>query len=303
LDTIIWFLQGIWSGIAGPVHVLLNLGTYADFANPENILRTVYYGASVELFFLFFNLFVGIFVIGIFYRQFLWNVVIGLEGFANVVGRIAAWAGLIMVLQQVMVIFLQSIFRAPDIAFGPFGIDATHTVGWWSDSLKLWNAMIVCMCCAWTFVQGGHVRVDLFYAPAKFRTKKIIDMLGALLFMLPALILTWFYAWFFLWRHLINPPVNASDNFERTMAKARAVRWNVETFGFSPSGFNAYFLFKVLILVFCFMMIVQACAFFYRSFLEWREGEASANKYFDRDVTESLPLDMAAPERLAQGDR
>jgi hypothetical protein len=51
------------------------------------------------------------------------------------------------------------------------------------------------------------------------------------------------------------------------------------------------------------MMIVQACAVFYRAFLEWREGEASANKYLDRDRTESLPLDMAAPERLAQGDR
>jgi TRAP-type mannitol/chloroaromatic compound transport system permease small subunit len=77
-----------------------------------------------------------------------------------------------MVLQQVMVIFLQSIFRAADISLGPFGVDFTQNVGWYSDSLKLWNAIIVCMCCAWTFVQGGHVRVDLFYAGARFRTKK-----------------------------------------------------------------------------------------------------------------------------------
>jgi hypothetical protein len=112
MDAIIWFLQGMWSGIAGPIHVLLNLGTYLDFSNPENILRVVYYGASVQLFFLFFNTLVAVFVIGIFYRRFLWGVVVGLEGFANVVGRIAAWAGLLMVLQQVMVIFLQSIFRA-----------------------------------------------------------------------------------------------------------------------------------------------------------------------------------------------
>jgi TRAP-type mannitol/chloroaromatic compound transport system permease small subunit len=303
MDAIIWFLQGIWSGIAGPLHVLLNLGTYTDFSNPENILRVVYYGASVQLFFLFFNTLAVVFVIGIFYRRFLWGVVIGLEGFANVVGRTVAWAGLLMVLQQVMVIFLQSIFRAADISFGPLGVDATYTVGWWSDSLKLYNAIIVCMCCAWTFVQGGHVRVDLFYAGARFRTKKVVDMLGAVFFMMPVMVLTWFYAWFFLWRHLINPPVNASDNLERTLAKARAVRWNVETFGFSPSGFNAYFLFKILILIFCFMMLVQAVAVFFRAFLEWREGEGSANKYLDRDITETREVEMSAPERLAHGDR
>jgi TRAP-type mannitol/chloroaromatic compound transport system permease small subunit len=303
MDAIIWFLQGIWSGIAGPLHVLLNLGTYTDFSNPENILRIVYYGASVQLFFLFFNTLVVVFVIGIFYRRFLWGVVAGLEGFANVVGRIAAWAGLLMVLQQVMVIFLQSIFRVADISFGPLGVDVSYTVGWWSDSLKLYNAIIVCMCCAWTFVQGGHVRVDLFYAGARFRTKKVVDMLGAVFFMMPVMVLTWFYAWFFLWRHLINPPVNASDNLERTLAKARALRWNVETFGFSPSGFNGYFLFKILILIFCFMMLIQAVAVFFRAFLEWREGEGSANKYLDRDIVETREIEVTAPARLAHGDR
>ena len=303
MDAIIWLLQGIWSGIAGPIHVLLNLPTYLDFSNTENVLRVVYYGASVELFFLFFNTFVAVFFIGIFYRRFLWGVVVGLEGFANTVGRIAAWAGLLMVLQQVMVVFLQSIFRAADISLGPFGMDVTQTVGWWSDSLKLYNAIIVCMCAAWTFVQGGHVRVDMFYAGARFRTKKIVDMFGAIVFMMPVMVLTWFYAWFFLWRHLATPPVNSTDSFDTAMRKAMAFRWNVETFGFSPSGFNAYFLFKVLILVFCFMMLIQAVAVFYRSFLEWREGEGSENKYLDRDVIEPGEVEMAAPERLAHGDR
>ena len=298
MDAIIWLLQGIWSGIAGPIHVLLNLGTYSDLSVNENVLRLIYYGASVELFFLFFNIVVIIFVIGLFSHRFLWGVVVGLEGFANTVGRIAAWAGLLMVLQQVMVIFLQSIFRAADISLGPFGVDMTFTVGWWSDSLKLWNAIIVCMCAAWTFVQGGHVRVDMFYAGARFRTKKIVDMFGAIFFILPAMVLTWLYAWFFLWRNLATPPVNATDSFDAAMRKALAFRWNVETFGFSPSGFNAYFLFKVLILVFCFMMLIQAVAVFYRSFLEWREGEGSANKYLDRDVVETNAVVLPA-----HGDR
>ncbi len=61
------------------------------------------------------------------------------------------------------------------------------------------------------------------------------------------------------------------------------LRWNVETIGFSPNGFNAYFLFKVLIVLFCGMVFLQAVAFFYRSYLECSEGEESEGKYLDRD--------------------
>ena len=94
MDAVIWFLQGIWSGFAGLVYVLTHLGTVLDFSNKENVMRVIYYGASTELFFVFFNTFVLVFVIGLVSRGFLWRVTIGLEGFANVVGRIAAWAGL-----------------------------------------------------------------------------------------------------------------------------------------------------------------------------------------------------------------
>jgi len=302
-DAIVWFLQGVWSGIAGPLYVLFNIGTVLDFSDRENVMRVIYYGASKELFFFFFNTFVTVFIIGIFSHAFLWRVVIGLETFANVIGRTAAWAGLLMVLQQIIVIFLQSVFRVSEISIGPFGVDFTQTLGWWGDGLKLYNAIIVCMCCAWTFVQGGHVRVDLFYAGSRHRTKRIVDMFGSVFFMMPAMILTWFYAWFFLWRHLSTPPVNASDSLDLTLRKAMAFRWNVETTGFSPSGFNAYFLFKVLILVFAFMVLVQACAFFYRSWLEYREGPDSAGKYLDRDIIEPGEVEMAAPEHLVHGDR
>ena len=283
VDAIVWFLQGVWSGFAGLFHVLTHLGSVFDLSDPENLMRVIYYGASVELFFVFFNTIVIVFLVGLFRRRFLWGVVIGLESFANIIGRAAAWAGLLMVLQQIMVVFLQSVFRAADITVGPFGMDFTQTVGWYADGLKLYNAIVVCLCCAYTFVQGGHVRVDLFYAGVRHRTKKVIDMFGALFFMIPAMLLTWFYGWFFMWRHLVTPPVNATDTLERTLMKARAVRWNVETIGFSPSGFNAYFLFKVLICVFCLMMLIQAVAFFYRSFLEWSEGEESAGRYLDKD--------------------
>ena len=66
--------------------------------------------------------------------------------------------------------------------------------------------------------------------------------------------------------------------------RSRLLKWNVETIGFSPNGFNGYFLFKILLCAFCAMVILQAISVFYRALLEFREGPESADKYLDRDT-------------------
>jgi hypothetical protein len=191
-----------------------------------------------------------------------------------------------MVLIQIVIIFIQRIFAVSEITIG-FGLAFSFDVSWWSESLKLYNAMIVGLCVTYTFVQGGHVRVDLVYSVVSYRTKRVIDMFGSIFFMLPAAILLWMYSWFFLWRHLIVPKPSASDTVEKLVMKARALRWNVETIGFSPNGFNAYFLFKALILAYTGLVIIHAISFFYRSFLEWSEGEESEGKHLDLDIRTS----------------
>ena len=251
----------------------------------ESVMRFVFYGASTEFFFVVFTSFLIIFAVGVWRNTFLWGVVRVLEGFGNTVGRFAAWAGLVMVLQQVVIVFMQRIFTRPDISVG-FGIPLQFDISWFAEELKLFNAMVVCLCLAYTFIQGGHVRVDLVYSAVKFRTQRMIDMVGSLIFMLPVAVLIWLYTWFFMWRSLIVPPINASADIDRVMRSARAVRWNVETIGFSPNGFTGYFLFKILMIIMVAMIFIQAWAFFYRSYLEWREGEASAGKYLDKDVLE-----------------
>ncbi len=153
--------------------------------------------------------------------------------------------------------------------------------------------MIVCLCCTYTFVQGGHVRVDLVYSAVSHRTKKIIDMAGCLLFMIPATLITYLYAWFFMWRHLVVPNPSASSELDRMLMQARVLRWNVETIGFSPNGFNAYFLFKVLLVAFCVMVLIHGMAFFWRSYLEYVEGEESAGKYLDKDTMGDEAEDLA----------
>ncbi|MEM8789037.1 MAG: TRAP transporter small permease subunit [Pseudomonadota bacterium] len=294
IDGLIWVFTNLSMAFVNIFRALSQPGQWLDWSNKESLARFIYYGGSTEFFFVVLALFLSILVIGLIWRRFLWGVVIGVEAFANTTGRLFAWAGLLMVLQQVMIVFLQRIFRVSEISLGPFGYSFSRDLSWWSEELKLYNAMIVALCCAYTFTQGGHVRVDLFYAGVRHRTKKVLDMFGSLFFILPAMTLTWLYGWFFMWRHLVNPPVSATDTLDRMILKARAMRWSVETIAFSPNGFDAYFLFKVLLVSFAGMMFLQGCAFFFRSLLEYIEGEDSAGKYLDKDRLEDETAETTA---------
>ncbi|WP_319823619.1 TRAP transporter small permease subunit [Thalassovita sp.] len=282
-DGLWWIIQNIGLAFYNFGYAVSHPQLWLDWTDKASIMRFVYYGGSVEFFFVVFALFLVLTVVGIAYRRVMWGMVIGLEGFANTVGRFFAWAGLLMVFQQIVIVFMQRVFARPDMSFG-FGIPLQMDISWFAEELKLYNAMVVCLCATYTFVQGGHVRVDLVYAGLSHRAKRAVDMFGSLLFMMPMAVLTWMYGWFFLWRHLIVPKPSASDQLDRLVMKARALRWNVETIGFSPNGFNGYFLFKILLVAFAAMIFIHAVAFFFRSFLEFVEGEESAGKYLDKDT-------------------
>ncbi|MEQ8368608.1 MAG: TRAP transporter small permease subunit [Roseicyclus sp.] len=294
IDFILWVLQNI---ALAPYHLFIAITSpqaWLNWADPEALVRFIYYGGSVEFFFVVFTLFLAVTALGMFWkREILWLCVRGLEAFANGTGRLVAWAGLLMVLQQVMIVFLQRIFRVAEIQLGPLGTAFTQDLSWWGEELKLYNAMVVCLCVSYTFVQGSHVRVDLVYSAVSHRTKRLIDMFGSIFFMMPAIVLTYMYGWFFMWRHLVVPNPSASSDLDRMLMQARVLRWNVETIGFSPNGFNAYFLFKVLLVAFCVLVFLQAMAFFWRSYLEWVEGEESAGKYLDKDVMGDEAEDLA----------
>ncbi|MBV2360894.1 C4-dicarboxylate ABC transporter permease [Thalassococcus sp. CAU 1522] len=285
-DGIVWVIQNIALAFYNFGYAVTHPGLWLDWSDKEAIMRFVYYGGSVEFFFVCFTFFLVLFGIGLWRNAVLWGAVRVMEGMANTIGRFAAWAGLLMVLQQVVIVFMQRIFTRPDISIG-FGIPLQFDISWFAEELKLYNAIVVTLCLTYTFVQGGHVRVDLVYSAVSFRAKRVIDMVGSMLFMLPMAVMLWLYSWFFMWRHLIVPNPSASDQLDRLLLKSRALRWNIETIGFSPNGFTAYFLFKILIVVMIGMIFIHAWAFFFRSYLEWKEGEESAGKYFDKDVLEA----------------
>ncbi|MGR3513906.1 MAG: TRAP transporter small permease subunit [Paracoccaceae bacterium] len=279
VDGILWFFQNIALAFVNFFVAITNPGLWLDWSNKEAVARFIYYGGSVEFFFVIFTAFLVLTIIGFWRNEVLWGAVRVMETIGNTVGRIAAWAGLLMVLQQIMIVFVQRVFASAQISLG-FGLPFSKDISWWAEELKLYNAIVVCLCVSYTFIQGGHVRVDLVYSAVSYRTKKIIDMFGALFLMMPGAVLTWMYGWYFLWRHLASPPAQATRSLEQT----RFLGWKVETIGFSPNGFNAYFLFKILLVMFAALVFIHAIAFFYRSYLEWKEGPESEGKYLDRDV-------------------
>ncbi|PTX55950.1 hypothetical protein C8N43_0599 [Litoreibacter ponti] len=300
LDGIIWLVTNIAMAFYNTAYALFTMGDWLGWVLWDNsaedkqaLMRFVYYGGSVEFFFFCITTFLVLLAIGFWRNAFMWGCVRALEGFANVIGRVAAWAGLFMVLQQIVIIFVQRIFAQAQISMG-LGMTFSKDISWWAEELKFYNALVVALCVTYTFVQGGHVRVDLVYSAVSYRTKKVIDMAGSLLFMMPMAVLTWLYSWYFLWRHLIVPNPSASDTLDRLLAKSRALRWNVETIGFSPNGFNAYFLFKILLCAFTALVFLHAMAFFMRSYLEWKEGPESDGKYLDKDRLGDDEAELAA---------
>ncbi len=294
LDAIVWIFQNIalayYNLFYALTHPQLWLAWIGGLDSPEAkqaLMRFIYYGGSKEFFFAVFTLFLTYTAIGLWKNSLLWGAVRVLEGIANGVGRFFAWAGLLMVIQQIIIVFVQRIFVQADLTMGfGLGLDVTFTkdISWWAEGLKFYNAMVVALCVTYTFVQGGHVRVDLIYSAISYRARKMIDMLGSIFFMMPMAVVIWLYGWYFLWRHLVTPKPSASDTLERLLLKARALRWNVETISFSPNGFNAYFLFKVLLVAFAGLVFLQAIAFFYRSYLERKEGPESEGRYLDKDT-------------------
>ena len=101
----------------------------------QSLMRFIYYGASTELFFAITIIIVLYTALAMYYRPLMWKTVTSLETVANSTGRVFAWAGLTMVLIQIVIIFIQRVFAVSQITIG-FGLAFSFDVSWWSESLK-----------------------------------------------------------------------------------------------------------------------------------------------------------------------
>ena len=95
----------------------------------------------------------------------------GIDRATAAIGRAAAWCCLFIVLAEFAVVVMRY----------AFGIGSIRL----QEAVLYAHAALFMLAAAWTLQIQGHVRVDIFYARASPRTKALIDLVGALIFLLP----------------------------------------------------------------------------------------------------------------------
>lgn len=255
----------------------------------ERMVALTLAGKSVEFLYMMLSLVLLLLVLGVLNRRFLKATVLTLEGFNRRVGQIASWFVLLLMFQQVLIIVMGQVFRGNELLFSPFGMALSNAeLQWLSGQLKFYNAILISFASAYTFIEGGHVRVDLVYSSLGYRAKKFIDFMGSIFFMLPATILLWWFAW-----PLATNAVFAQRpmNLFSDKASWRGVR--LENSG--TAEFSWVWAFKVLILVFAALLFIQAVAFMLRNLWGLLSRDKDVESHPVEPDPDILPATVTAP--------
>jgi len=146
-----------------------------------------------------------------------------IDRFTTAIGRAAAWLALVIVVLQFALVLARYVLGLGSI--------------WLTETVVYANAALFLLAAAWTLHAGGHVRVDVFYAHATARRRALIDLIGALLLLLPfALVLLW-----------LSAPYAARS-------------WAILERSQESSGLPLVFLLKTLIPAFALLMALQGVA-------------------------------------------
>jgi TRAP-type mannitol/chloroaromatic compound transport system permease small subunit len=140
-----------------------------------------------------------------------------------VIGRAAAWLVLVVVALQFALVVARYVFGLGSV--------------WLTETVIYAHAALFMLAAAWTLQAGGHVRVDVFYADASARTKALVDLVGALLFLL-------FFMLVLIW---LSVPYAARS-------------WTILERSQEASGLPFVFALKTLIPLFALLMALQGVA-------------------------------------------
>jgi TRAP-type mannitol/chloroaromatic compound transport system permease small subunit len=146
-----------------------------------------------------------------------------IDRLTTAIGRAAAWLILILVLVQFVIVLLRYVFGLGSI--------------WLQESVVYAHGLAFLLAAAWALAIGAHVRVDIFYRDAKPRSQALIDLVGAVVFLLPM-------AGLILW---ISLPYAARS-------------WAILERSKETAGIPAVFLLKTAIPLFAAFLILQGLA-------------------------------------------
>ena len=160
--------------------------------------------------------------------DYLVRVSSAIDSFTQRLGNIAAWFVSFLVLLVGVIVVLRYGFSFGSIAL--------------QESILYVNAVIFIFGASYTLKTGGHVRVDVFYSRIGEKGKSFINALGALLFLMPAMILIIF----------------TSEDYVM-------MSWKIFERSPESSGLPFVYLLKTLILVMAVLLSLQGLSELFKS--------------------------------------
>lgn len=159
------------------------------------------------------------------------------------IGKAVAWFTLAMVLIQFAIVLMRYVFGIGSI--------------WMQETILYLHGLIFMLAAAYALAVNAHVRVDIFYREAQPRTKALVDLAGATLFLLPMCAVILVIAWPYV-----------------------AQSWRIFEGSRETSGIQGVFLLKSAILAFAGLMALQGLALILRAVSALR-GDAAALASFE----------------------
>ena len=153
-----------------------------------------------------------------------------IDRFTLFTGRVVRWLSLLMVVFSVAVVALRYLFEIPSIAL--------------QESVMYLHASLFMLGAAYTWQQGGHVRVDVFYRNWPRSRQNLVNRLGIIFLLLPVCIFMLYSSWNYV-----------------------AVAWQIGEKSQEAGGLPLVYLLKTLILLMPLLMLLQAVAEFAKTSL------------------------------------
>ena len=153
-----------------------------------------------------------------------------IDGLNETSGRVLAWLTLSIVLVQFGIVVGRYVFGVGSI--------------WFQESVVYMHAFLFMLAAAYTLKHDGHVRVDIFYREAQPRTKAWVNLLGAVLLLIPVCVLITWVSWGYVARS-----------------------WAVLEGSKETSGIQGVFLLKTAIILFAVQMGLQGISMALHSLL------------------------------------
>ena len=151
-----------------------------------------------------------------------------LKSINEYIGRYISWLIIIMVIVQIIIVLARYIFGLGFIKL--------------QELMIYMHGSLFTISAGYTLLYDEHVRVDSFYREATVRYKSLVNIFGTLFLLFPFILVTFLMSF---------PYVKRS--------------WKILEGSPETSGLNATYLFKTALIIFPFLLLLQAIVIFTNS--------------------------------------